>query len=137
ANRTATDAIQISVKRISLRRSQMSPRAPAGKANRKNGNAVAVWVSATYIGPAFNDTINQAAPTLCMNVPTSEKTSAISKLRKVRERNGRHTLEAPWMGSCGCAAMTLIKVACSAKAANIKLGLGREMADDDSHDGTN
>jgi hypothetical protein len=92
AKATATRAIQISVKRISLRRSQISPSAPAGKANRKKGNADAVWVSATYIGPAWSDTINQAAPTLCMNVPTSEKMSAINKLRNVCPRSGRHTL---------------------------------------------
>jgi hypothetical protein len=92
ANATATNAIHISVKRISLRRSQMSPSAPAGNANKKKGNADAVWVSATYIGPAWSETINQAAPTLCMNVPMSEKMSAISKSRNVCPRSGRHTL---------------------------------------------
>ena len=45
--------------------------------------------------PALNDTISQAAPTLCMNVPTSETTSAMSKLRKVDDRRGRHRLVDP------------------------------------------
>jgi len=65
----------------------------AGRANRKNGNADAVWVSATNNGPALMDSINQAAPTLCINVPTSEKMSAISKSRNVCPRRGRHTLD--------------------------------------------
>src|SRR6476660_1958932 len=45
-----------------------------------------------YIGPAFRDTINHAAPTLCIKAPTSEKTLAISKSRKVFPRSGRHAL---------------------------------------------
>jgi len=49
-------------------------------------------VRATYIGPALSDTINQAAPTLCINVPTSETTFAVSKLRKVGDVNGRQRL---------------------------------------------
>src|ERR1700719_3722669 len=73
----------------------MSPSAPAGKANRKNGNADAVCVRATYMGPALSDTINQAAPTLCINVPTSETTSATSKLRKVDDLRGRQRLADP------------------------------------------
>jgi hypothetical protein len=39
---TATPSIQVSVPRISFRRSKMSPSAPAGKANKKKGSAVAV-----------------------------------------------------------------------------------------------
>ena len=72
-----------------LRRSRMSPTAPAGRASTKNGSADAVWMSATYIGPASSDTINHAAPTLCMKVPISETTFAVSRLRNVGERNGR------------------------------------------------
>src|SRR5581483_11243005 len=34
------------------------------------------------------ETINHAAPTLCMNVPTSETRSAISRLRNVGSRRG-------------------------------------------------
>jgi len=70
----------------------MSPIAPAGRASTKNGSAEAVCVRATYIGPALSDTINQAAPTLCINVPISETTFAVSKLRKVDDRNGRQRL---------------------------------------------
>src|SRR5262249_51530064 len=88
----ATATIQISQYRMSFRRSTMSPIAPAGKARTKNGRADAVCVKATYIGPAFSDTINQAAPTFCMNVPTSETTLAIRRLRKVGDRNGRQRL---------------------------------------------
>jgi hypothetical protein len=45
--RTAAMAnIHISVPRINLRRSKMSPIEPAGSANRKNGKADAVWISA-------------------------------------------------------------------------------------------
>ena len=44
------------------------------------------------IGPALSETINQAAPTLCMKAPMSEKTLAISKSRNVFPRNGRHAL---------------------------------------------
>ena len=47
---------------------------------------------ATYRGPAFSDTIIQAAPTLCMKVPISETTFAVSRLRNVGERNGRQRL---------------------------------------------
>src|SRR5579872_6450597 len=44
---------------------------------------------ATYPGPACNETINHAAPTLCMKVPMSETRSAISRLRNVGTRSGR------------------------------------------------
>src|SRR5260370_6080122 len=70
----------------------MTPIAPAGKASTKKGSADAVCVRATYIGPAFSDTISQAAPTFCMKVPISETTLAMSKLRKVGERSGRQRL---------------------------------------------
>src|ERR1700723_1474493 len=43
----ATPIIHDSVKRISLRRSTISPAEPAGRASRKNGKEAAVWVSAT------------------------------------------------------------------------------------------
>jgi hypothetical protein len=64
ANIRATPTIQLSVYRINLRRSTMSPMAPAGSAKMKNGKAEAVCVSATYIGPALSETISPAAPTL-------------------------------------------------------------------------
>src|SRR4029077_21251672 len=75
----ATLTIQASVSKITLRRSTISPMAPAGRAKMKNGSADAVCVRATYIGPALRDTMSQAAPTLCIKVPTSETTSAISR----------------------------------------------------------
>src|SRR5258707_6978 len=80
---------------MSLRRSTISPAEPAGSARRKNGSAEAVCVSATYIGPAPSDTINHAAPTLCMKVPISEMTSATSRLRKTAVCSGRHKLGEP------------------------------------------
>src|ERR1700723_3383554 len=43
----ATPIIHDSVKRISFRRSTISPADPAGRASRKNGKEAAVWVSAT------------------------------------------------------------------------------------------
>src|SRR6266446_5177742 len=92
ASTEATASIHVSVNRITLRRSTMSPIAPAGRARRKNGRAEAVCVRATYMGPALSETINQAAPTLCMNVPTSETTSAMSRLRKVDDLRGRQRL---------------------------------------------
>src|SRR5258708_35289416 len=95
ASTTATTTIHISVNRMTLRRSTMSPMAPAGRAKIKNGRAEAVCVRATYIGPALSDTISHAAPTLCINVPVSETTSAMSKLRKVDDLKGRHKLAEP------------------------------------------
>src|SRR5258708_37848999 len=80
--------IHVSVRRITLRRSRISPMAPAGRAKMKNGSADAVCVRATYIGPALRDTMSQAAPTLCIKVPTSETTSATSRLRNVDDRRG-------------------------------------------------
>ncbi len=82
ASAIATQTIQPSAKRISLRRSMMSPAEPAGSARRKNGRDEAVCVRAIYIGPAPSDTINHAAPTLCMKVPMSAMTSATNRLRK-------------------------------------------------------
>src|SRR5215469_11917251 len=70
----------------------MSPMAPAGSAKTKNGSAEAVCVSATKIGPALSEIMSQAAPTLCMNVPISERTSAMNRFRKVGARNGRQRL---------------------------------------------
>ncbi len=92
ASTLATQTIQISAQSISLRRSTMSPIDPAGNAKRKNGRVEAVCVSATYKGLAPSDTMSHAAPTLCMNVPTSDRVSAMSRLRKIGVRNGRHRL---------------------------------------------
>src|SRR5450755_635872 len=90
ASTMATVAIHTSVNKINFRRSTMSPMDPAGKANTKNGRALAVCVRATYRGPAWREIISQAAPTLCINVPMSEATSATSRLRKIGPRRGRH-----------------------------------------------
>src|SRR5258708_18780840 len=70
----------------------MSPMAPAGSATRKNGRVEAVWVNATYRGPAPSETMSQAAPTPCMDVPTSDAMSAIRSQRKIGVRSGRHGL---------------------------------------------
>src|ERR1700688_2297321 len=64
ASTTATITIHVSVRRITLRRSTMSPMAPAGSAKMKNGKADAVCVRATYIGPAFREPTTQATPHL-------------------------------------------------------------------------
>ncbi len=92
ARTIATPAIHSSLHRISLRRSTMSPIAPAGSVKRKKGSADAVCVNATYIGPAPSDTMSQAAPTDCMKVPTSDMTSASGRLRKSGVRSGRQRL---------------------------------------------
>src|SRR5579862_3506129 len=76
----------------------MSPMAPAGRAKRKYGRVEAVWVSATYSGLAPIDTMSHAAPTLCMNVPRSDTTSARSSRRKIGVRSGRHSLAASFVG---------------------------------------
>jgi hypothetical protein len=68
---------------------------PAGSAKTKNGSVDAVCVSATKRGPAPMDTMSQAAPTLCMNVPMSEATFAMSNCRKIGVLRGRHTLAVP------------------------------------------
>src|ERR1700674_911688 len=47
-------------------------------------------MSATENGPAPKETISHAAPTLCMKAPTSERTFAMSRCRKIGTRNGRH-----------------------------------------------
>jgi hypothetical protein len=47
ASANATPTIQISVYRISRRRSAISPMEPAGRANKKNGRVDAVCVNAT------------------------------------------------------------------------------------------
>ena len=98
ASAIATHTIHVSVYRISRRRSTMSPMAPAGNAKRKNGRVEAVCVSATYSGLAPIDTMSHAAPTLCMNVPTSDTTSAMSSWRKIGVRSGRHKLAASCVG---------------------------------------
>src|SRR5580704_3108085 len=90
---TDTASIQVSVPKISLRRSTMSPIEPAGSASRKKGKAEAVWISAICSGLLLSEVISQAAPTACMNAPMSETRSAISKFRKSGMRSGLQGLE--------------------------------------------
>src|SRR5580658_8888952 len=71
----------------------MSPMDPAGSASRKNGSAEAVWISAICSGLLLSEVINQAAATACMNAPTSETKSAISRLRNKGMRSGLHGLD--------------------------------------------
>ena len=59
----------------------------------KNGNAVAVWISAICSGLLLSEVISQAAPTPCMNDPTSDAKSAISKFRNNGIRRGLHGLD--------------------------------------------
>src|SRR5882724_940499 len=84
---------------MSLRRSTMSPIAPAGSAKRKNGSVEAVWVSATSNGLAPIDTISHAAPTACMKAPTSDTTSAMRSCRKIGVRRGRQRSAASLIAS--------------------------------------
>src|SRR5262249_4886544 len=80
------------VQRVGARGWTIPPAAPAGNARRKNGNVDAVCVSATNVGPAPSETMSHAAPTLCMNAPMSETTSAIRRLLKSGLRRGLHKL---------------------------------------------
>jgi hypothetical protein len=48
----------------------------------------------------LSDTISHVAPTLCIKVPTSETTSAMSKLRKIDDLRGRHKLAEPGLDGC-------------------------------------
>src|ERR1700683_2323028 len=82
--------IHVSVNRTSLRRSTMSPMAPAGSAKIKNGRELAVCVRATRKGLPLRESMSHAAPTFCINVPTSETTSATRRLRNVGIWSGRH-----------------------------------------------
>src|SRR6267378_809704 len=111
ASTTATENIHISVVSISFRRSKMSPKAPAGNASRKNGNAETVCVSATSSGPAPCETISHAAPTLCINVPTSETRSATNRFRNTGRRSTRHVLHSG-PTSLGCAWGTRMASVC-------------------------
>ena len=52
---TATANIHVSVPKINLRRSKMSPIEPAGSASRKNGKAEAVWINAIYNARLVSD----------------------------------------------------------------------------------
>src|SRR2546426_6591132 len=94
----------------------MSPIDPAGSARRKNGSVEAVWVSATYIGPAPSETMSHAAPTPCMNVPTSDAMSATSSWRKIGVRNGRHRLGASGFGDIGIEVSKEDIASCQARA---------------------
>ena len=62
ARTAAITNIHISVPRISLRRSKMSPIEPAGSANRKNGNAEAVWIRAIKTGRWVSEVISRGGP---------------------------------------------------------------------------
>src|SRR5580704_9784528 len=94
----------------------MSPMAPAGNAKTKKGRADAVCVKATYIGPAPSETMSHAAPTVCINVPISDMTSAISRLRKNGVRSGPQKSGDPlrtgadWVASALDAARKLMAV---------------------------
>src|ERR1700735_228206 len=85
--------IQDSVPRINLRRPARTPMGPAGSARMKNGSAVAVWMSAICSGLLLSDVISHAAPTPCMNDPTSDAKSAISRFRNTGIRRGLHGLD--------------------------------------------
>src|SRR5262249_38430464 len=88
ASAVAAATIQYSVIRISFRRSTISPRAPAGSANRKNGNDEAGWGSATSAGLAPSGTISHAAPTPCINRARADRRSATKRFLKSGFRSG-------------------------------------------------
>ena len=127
ASTTATATIQLSVHNTSFRRSTMSPIAPAGSARRKKGSVAAVWVNAIAAVLAPSDTISQAAPTLCMNVPMSDARSAMSRLRNIGFRSGCQRLGAvrtgvttSGMGSDECH-FTMRLVVCGLAVAGCRL----------------
>jgi hypothetical protein len=67
---------------ISLRRSKMSPIAPAGSPIRNVGSVVAVCTSETVSAVPPSETISHCAPTVCIHVPTFETVWAIQSARK-------------------------------------------------------
>jgi hypothetical protein len=64
----------------------------------KKGSAEAVWMSAICRGLLLSEVINHAAPTLCINAPTSEAKSAMRRFRNNGVRRGCHGLDDPAVG---------------------------------------
>src|ERR1700712_2555902 len=65
---------------------------PAGRANRKDGSALAVWISATISGDGLSETISQAAATPCIQIVRFIATLAHQRRRKVRSLSAAHIL---------------------------------------------
>src|SRR4051794_39721789 len=88
--RAATTSIHVCVKISQRRRSVKSASAPAGIVIRKTGSVVAVWTSATGSGDVASIVISQEAATVCIHVPTFERTDAIHIARNIPCRSGIH-----------------------------------------------
>src|SRR5260370_41664456 len=76
----------------SLRRSTMSPNAPAGTPSRKTGRLVAVWTSATSNAEEVSVAMDHPAPTFCIHVPILDAMDAIHSQRNQVYRSVVHAL---------------------------------------------
>jgi hypothetical protein len=85
AVRTVTPASTTNSKR---RRSTMSARAPAGRANRNSGRAAATCTSDTTEGLGSSSVISQPAAVSCIHEPIFEMTVATQIQAKAALRNG-------------------------------------------------
>src|SRR5262245_35934507 len=72
------------------RRSRTSASAPAGNANRKAGDALAVCNNATSVADAVSDVISQAAATTCIHEPMLDARDATHSARNTLFRSGSH-----------------------------------------------
>ncbi len=90
AKRNSTTARKICVHNKSLRRLKRSPSAPAGRANRKIGKAVAACTIDTMEGEEVSSVITQPEVTLNIHVPILEISVAVHKIVKTRCLNGEN-----------------------------------------------
>src|SRR6266404_2195195 len=84
----AATTIQICMTSSRRRRSTISARAPAGRANSTTARLPAVSTSATSTGEVVNDVINHDSPTSCIHVPMLDTTVAIQSARNTDSRSG-------------------------------------------------
>ena len=89
-SRQAAASIHAWVISSNRRRSTTSASAPAGKPTRNTGRLVAVCSSATSTAEDVSEVISQAAPTLCIQVPTLDATEAIQSARNTGWASGLH-----------------------------------------------
>src|SRR5690349_11267723 len=89
-SRHAVASIHAWVISSNRRRSITSASAPAGKPTRKTGRLVAVCSRATSTAEDVSEVISQAAPTLCIQVPTLDATEAIQSARNTGWASGLH-----------------------------------------------
>lgn len=82
ASIAATTSMKYCITRRSLRRSNISANAPAGKASKKIDKLVIAGNRATIIVDGVSDVINHIAPTLCSDVPMFDATIANHNILK-------------------------------------------------------